>query len=424
MIKKNIKVCIISMAVVSSLNATDITTLLDGVIKQPDFKIQELLDQRSQLAVDKINDKLMPSLNGFVGYDRYNRASGMRPVIPSEMKNPHATLPFSKGITRAGANLSFPLFVKSLYTLKKKASLMHLASKDMIRLTKIQKEATVVGLSAKLNYLYDLLDALRAKKRSILSTRKKMAIMVKSGRSAESKLIKIDAKVNDLKMKILELQTQKNSLISKLQNLTGIEVNSRVSIIGRNKISEGEIFALKPLNAKLKASKLGLKAAKESYYPTIGLKGNYTYSSGDAINNDKDVDTDFADLGVFLNLPIYDASKGTKLQEAKLDYIQDKLKIEDTKQNLLIKAKELKKEISYLEHMLVLSQKNIKNQKRLLHIAKVSLLQGVFTEDEYLRYEDALADAKASYSDQRAKMWQDKAQLAVIYGNDLKEIVQ
>jgi len=171
-------------------------------------------------------------------------------------------------------------------------------------------------------------------------------------------------------------------------------------------------------------SKLEVKAAKESYYPTIGLKGNYTYSSGDAINNDKDIDTDFADLGLFLNLPLYDASKETKLQEAKLDYIQDKLKIEDTKKNLLIKARELKKEISYLEHMLDLSRKNIKNQKRLLHIAKVSLLQGVFTEDEYLRYEDALADAKASYSEQRAKMWQDKAQLAVIYGNDLKEIVQ
>jgi len=269
-----------------------------------------------------------------------------------------------------------------------------------------------------------LADALKAKKRSILSTRKKMAIMVKSGRSAESKLIKIDAKVNDLKMKILELQMQKNALASKIQTLTGIEVNSRVSITNKGKIREGEIFALKPLNAKLKASKLGVKAAKESYYPTIGLKGNYTYSSGDAINNDKDIDTDFADLGVFLNLPLYDASKGTKVEEAKLDYIQNRLKIEDTKKNLLIKAKELKKEISYLSSMLDLSRKNIKNQKRLLHIAKVSLLNGVFTEDEYLRYEDALAEAKASYSNQRAKIWQDKAQLAVIYGNDLKEIVQ
>jgi len=424
MIKQNIKACIISMAVLSSLSATDITTLLDGVTKQPDFKIQELLDQRSKLAVDQVNNKLMPSLNGFISYDRYNRASSMRPVIPSEMRNPNATLPFSKGIARAGANLSFPLFVKSLYTLKKKASLMHLASKDTIRLTKIQKEATVLGLSARLNYLYDLLDALKAKKRSILSTRKKMAIMVKSGRSAESKLIKIDAKVNDLKMKILELQMQKNALASKIQTLTGIEVSSRVSITNKGKIREGEIFALKPLNAKLKASKLGVKAAKESYYPTIGLKGNYTYSSGDAINNDKDIDTDFADLGVFLNLPLYDASKGTKVEEAKLDYIQNRLKIEDTKKNLLIKAKELKKEISYLSSMLDLSRKNIKNQKRLLHIAKVSLLNGVFTEDEYLRYEDALAEAKASYSNQKAKIWQDKAQLAVIYGNDLKEIVQ
>ncbi len=422
--KRSIKVSLFAFVLCGSLHATDITTLLEAIEKQPNVKLDALSIQRSQLALDKIKDNLMPKLDGFLGYERYNRPSSMRPVLPSEMKDPHATLPFSKGITRAGINFSWPLFVKSLFTLKEKATLMHLASKDKTRLNILQKEAAVVGLVAQLNYLHDLIMALDAKERSIFATREKIDLMVKSGRTPQSKLMTLDAKINDLKMQILSVKTRKNSLRAKLEKLTDIVVDTWVKLNKKADIKEGEIFALSPLNKTLKASKLGIKAAKERYYPTVALKGNYTYSQADAYNNDKDVDTDFANAGLFLNLPIYDASRDTSLQEAKLDYMQNRLKIEDTKQTIMTRAKELYQEISLLEESLKLSSKNIKNQKALLHIAKVSVENEVITQEEYLRYEDALAEAKATHAKTVANIWQDRAELAVIYGNDLKEIVK
>ena len=422
--KRGIKASLIALILSSGLQATEITTLLDAIAKQSNVKLDALSIQRAELARDKITDNLMPKLDGFVAYERYNRPSSMRPVLPSEMKDPHATLPFSKGITRAGVNLSWPLFVKSLFTLKEKATVMHLASKDKARLYRLQKEAAVVGLVAQQNYLHDLIEALEAKERSIMATRKKISLMVKSGRTPKSKLMTLDANINSLKMQILAVKTQKNSLRSKLENLTGVTVTSKVVLNKKEPIQKGEIFALSPLNKTLKASKLGVKAAKERYYPTLALKGNYTYSQAEAYNNDEDVDTDFANAGLFLNLPIYDATHSTSLQEAKLDYMQNRLKIEDTKQTIMIRAKELNQEISFLEESLILSSKNIKNQKALLHIAKVSVENEVITQEEYLRYEDALAEAKATHAKTVATMWQDRAELAVIYGNDLKEIVK
>ena len=77
-----------------------------------------------------------------------------------------------------------------------------------------------------------------------------------------------------------------------------------------------------------------------------------------------------------------------------------------------------------LNQSINLARKSIVNQQQLLKIAKVAFLDHRMSEEEYLRYEDALAKAKASLYGFEAKKWQDIAQLAVIYGNDLKRIVK
>jgi len=178
------------------------------------------------------------------------------------------------------------------------------------------------------------------------------------------------------------------------------------------------------LEKKLRASRAGIKAAKEGYYPTLAIKGNYTYSHGDAYNNDESVNTGYGMLGLYVNIPLYDSSKSTAVEEAKLDYYREKSLVDDTRDTLSIKAKELSREIALLKRSFGLAQKSVKEQKALLKIAKVSLENEVITQEEYLRYEDALANAKANLYKIRAQKWQDIAQLAVIYGNDLKRIVK
>lgn len=77
-----------------------------------------------------------------------------------------------------------------------------------------------------------------------------------------------------------------------------------------------------------------------------------------------------------------------------------------------------------MKKSVILAKKSVAEQRRLLKIAKVSLDNVTITQEEYLRYEDALADAKAVLYRAEAKQWQDTAQLAVIYGNDLRRIVK
>ena len=403
---------------------TTITNLLNAVDKRPQSMLDQIDVDKATLGVEKISDKMMPTLDGFVGYEVYSRPSSLRPVLPSEMRDLHAALPFSKNIGRAGIKLSWPIFVKSLYTLKGKATLMQLASKDKKRLGRIQREAQVVGSVAYLHYMEAMHRALKVKVTSIMATKKKIALMVKEGRLPQSQLLTLDAKINNLKMNIVGIEQQKNTLEATIETLTGIALRQSVRLRQKRALKKGAIFALAPLQKRLKAAQMDVKAAKERYYPSVAMKGSYTLSQADAYNNEKSVNTGYGSVGMYVNVPLYDSSRSTGVEEAKLNYLKEHSQIEETKERLEIKAKELRREIRLLKRTYSLAKKNVAHQKSLLKIAKVSLANEVVTQEEYLRYEDALADAKATLYKSEAKKWQDIAQLAVIYGIDLKRIVK
>jgi outer membrane protein TolC len=409
---------------VSVSEAVSLHTLLEGVKKRPQYQLDTIAVQQGALGERKVDDKLLPTLDGFAAVELYNRPSSLRPVLPSEMQQPQNGLPFSKKIGRAGVQFAWPVFVKSLYTLKEKAALMHMAAKEKQRLNLISHEAEVVGAVANMRYLETLKSALHAKKRSILATRRKVALMVKEGRAAQSELLTLDTHLNEIDINLVNIDKQRNALSAKVETLTGIALHHAVPVRQKRKVKKGEIFALKPLQRRVEASQRGVKAAKEGYYPTLALKGSYTHSQADAYNNDKSISTDFGSMGLYLSMPLYDRSKSTSIEEAKLSYLKEKTYLEDTRESLRVRGKELSREIGLLNRSMRLARKSVRDQKALLKVAKVSLENGVITQEEYLRYEDALASARANVAQIEAQKWQDIAQLAVIYGNDLKGIVK
>jgi len=95
-----------------------------------------------------------------------------------------------------------------------------------------------------------------------------------------------------------------------------------------------------------------------------------------------------------------------------------------TADELKIKAKGMRRQLRFLQHSLSLHQRNITNQKKLVEIARRSYDEGRMTLEEYLRYIDALYDAKAELYKSKAAYWQTLAQLAFLYGNDLGRIVR
>ena len=423
-----LKCLLVGLLAVHQLQAINITSLLNTLEKRPEHRLDSLNVEKSALGQQSIDDKLMPKVDLYGGYEIYSSPNGLLPVAPNELigmvKDQSIGQPFSKNIFREGVNFTWPLFVKSIYTLKEKASLLNLAAKEKQHLNLIQREAVVVGSVAQLRYLEALKSALRAKKHSIQQTEITTKMKVKEGRAPESALFVLNSHINTLDIGMNNINQSINLLVSKIETLTGVYLRQSISMQMKHTVEKGEIFALKPLQKRVAASKKGVQAADEAYIPSIVTKGNYTLSQADAYNNGKSIHENFGSAGIYVSMPLFDTSKSTASQQAKIAYLQEKTTLDQTAHSLIVQAKQLEREIRLLKRSVSLAQKSVTDQKRLLHIAKVSLRNESITQEEYLRYEDALADAKAALYKAEAQKWQDIAQLAVIYGNDLRRIVK
>ncbi len=408
--------------------STTITTLLNALEKRPESRLDLLAVDKSSLGEQVQGDKLMPKIDLYVGYEIYNSPNGMLPVAPNELinmvKDQRIGQPFSKQIMREGVNVTWSLFVKSIYTLKDKARLLHLAAKQKRKLNLIQRQAVVVGTVAQLRYLEALKTALKTKRHSIEQTEMTTRLKVKEGRVPQSALFILSSHINELDITMNTIEQNINLLTSKIEALTGIHVEHTIAMQMKTQIKREGIFALKPLQKRMEASQKGVEAAGEAYIPSIVAKGSYTYSQADAYNNGNRLHENFGTAGLYLTMPIFDRSKGTALQEAKISYMKEKTQYVQTQHALNVQIRQLTHEIALLKKSIALAKKSVADQQKLLHIAKVSLRNENITEEEYLRYEDALANAKAKLYSFRAKEWQDIAQLAVIYGNNLKGIVK
>jgi len=422
------KLWLLGLAATLQLQATSITTLLNTLEKRPEHRLDMLDVEKSALGRQAVSDKLMPTVGLYAGYEISNSPNSMLPVPPNTMigmvKDQSIPQPFSKSIFREGVNFTWPLFVKSLYTLGEKADLLNMAAKEKKQLNLIQREAVVVGSVAQLRYLEALKSALKAKKRSIRQTELTTRMKVKEGRAPQSAIFVLNSHINELDIAMNNIDQNINLLSAKIETLTGIRLKQSVPLRVKASVHRGDIFALRPLRSKVEAGKKGMQAANEAYIPSIVTKGNYTLSQADAYNNGKSLHENFGTAGLYLSMPLFDSSKGTASQQAKVEYLKEKTTLDQTEHALIVQAKQLEHEIRLLKKSVTLAKKSVADQKRLLKIAKVSFANGTITQEEYLRYEDALADAKAVLYNAQAKQWQDTAQLAVIYGNDLRRIVQ
>ena len=415
------------LAAVVALQASQLTHLFDALKKQPVTKVDELLVKSAKLNRQKVVDKFFPSINLFATYEYYNSYTNLRPVPPTEANSliaQHQPLPFAKNIQRVGASVSMPLFVKELFTIKKKM-------KHIVKLSKLKREldiytneAIILGAYANLNYLQNLTKSLEARVRSLQKTHEDLAIKVQTGRAAPVALDKIDSALDALKIAIGNVQTNEAKIRQQIEALTGIELQKATNIEKVGRIDEESFLALKIFDQKCKSAELDLQAAKEQFLPKLLLEGKWSenYAQKDVLLG-RSVHRGYGDITLKLVLPL-SKEKWTDIELAKVNLLKEQTQKSQTKIELESKAKSLKKQLQVLQHMQKLAKSRVQKAASLLRYAKTAFKVGRMIEEEYLRYEEGLLTAQSKLYEIEAKQWQLLGQLAVMYGNDLERIVQ
>jgi len=210
-----------------------------------------------------------------------------------------------------------------------------------------------------------------------------------------------------------------------LFSLTGIKLEKPVDMDFNTKVEHSKVLAsLEPLRAKIVADRLNVKVEKEKLYPALFAQGSYAFSQGAAYNNDKNVNETYGNIGVVLNIPLLQMDNYSEISLAKVEVQSSEVELEKMSDELGAKAQMLEESLPLLDNSVKLYQHSVNDKKQLLRIAKLNYKNGRLSTEEYLRYEDDVVSAEAKLYKSKAEVIQTKMQLAVLYANNIEEMVK
>jgi len=427
------KILIIGLLVQSSFlleaqNVMRLETLFDSLKTNPTTIANNIVMQKA-LAGKKLADGMLyPNIDLFGSYDYSNSPAGMIPIAPNDLlamvKDPTVAQPFSQNILRAGATISMPIFVKSIYTTAAKAKTMYKSAEQKSYIDLLQNEATIVGLNANLKYMNQLISALEKKNQSLEKTKELIVMRVNNQRAPQNALLKINDALNQVELSKSNIELKKSEAISMIQSLTGLYINKAVNMTQTGTYKDTGLVALNPLRYKIEAEQLGVRAEKEKLWPMLVARGNYNHALASAYNNNGEVNTDYVTVGLVLKVPIFQKPQYEKIKLANLEVMSLENDLAKKELELNTQAKQLQVNLGILENQLKLYKKSIEDKEGLLKIAKISYDNERMTIEDYLKYEDDLVLEQSKFYKAEAEKWQTLMKLSVIYGNNIEEIVK
>jgi len=424
---KNLFIALIFTPII--LNAHSMPELFDALKQNPNTKLDEISVKKSQINNDKVYATLYPKINLFAKYNHFSEPTGIVPVPPNTLikmvQDPSVAQPFGRNVYGYGASFTMPLFVKSIYTLVEQTKMMSKSSRKNKQINLLQNEALLVGTNATLQYLEALKKSLESKQYSLNETYKFVKIKVDSGRGAESELYKIQDALNGVEIALNNIEITKQKAYSSVESLTSIRLDKPVDMEQLSTYKEGDFQVLEPLKLKSLALSYGVKAQKEKiYWPSLSADGRYNRNTTDAYNNGKSITEDYSQVGVTLSIPLLNMNNYAGVDEAKIEAMKVKTQLDKESVSLKAQTNALQNSLDLIENSTLLYEKSVKNKQKLLNIAKISFKNGRMSMEEYLRYEDELVAQEAKLYESFMLKWQTLMKLAVIYANDIEEIVR
>ena len=428
MIKKILILVVFFPMLTQAQEVESIQMLFDSLKTHPQTMKGEINMEKALAGKRMATGMLYPNIGLFGAYNYATSPSGMLPIAPNELlgmvKDPSVAQPFSENILRAGASVSMPIFAKSIYTMAAKAKTMYKSAESKSYIDLLKNEAMLVGLNANLKFMNGMIDALEKKKQSIEKTKEIITIKVNNQRAPKSALLKINDALNQIELAKSGIELKKLQAISTIQSLTGLYLSNEINMEQVGTYTDSGLVALDPLKYKIEAERLNARAEKEKLWPMLVAQGNYNHSMANAYNNNLPVNKDFATVNLVLKVPLFQKSQYAKIKMANLEVQSLQNDLAQKELELSAQAQQLKINLQILDKQVELYKQSIEDKKGLLKVAKVAFDSNRMPIEDYLKYEDDLLMEQSKFYKTEAEKWQTLVKLAVIYGNNIENLVK
>jgi outer membrane protein TolC len=409
----------------TNCRAANIGDLLDAAARQPGYAVSTLSVQESDLQKERATGTLFPKLGLFGRFESYNSPTNLRPMPPTEV-NVQAgdSLPFSREILRYGLSFDAPVYVRELYVLRQKAMLLQEKAETDRQLDLLGRQASVVSLNSALTYLQALESAIAARRASLGKTLEDMSLKVKTGRSPESELLKIQKTLNDLDQQRNELDVKRLDTLREIRALTGIELTTAADMTLMHPPGGTSYLPVTAAQYDTDAAEKEVQRRQAARWPTLAVTGFVSGNDGEAYNTDSHIYRSYNEIALVLKFPLFDRTLSTDESIARVQLEKAKKHLEQTRLDMSALADTLDRKIPVVGKSIGLAEKSIADSQTLLSVAQVAVRSGRMTMEDYLRYESDVLAAQAALYQARQQRWQLVAQQAALYGTDLKGVVK
>ena len=410
----------------TNCRAASIGDLLDAAARQPGYKVSALSVQESDLQKKRATGALFPKLGLFGRFESYNSPTNLRPVTPTEAGRAvfGESVPFSDKILRYGLSFDAPVYVRELYMLRQKAMLLRDKAESDRQLDLLGRQASVVSLNSALTYLQALEAAIIARRASLGKTLEDMSLKVKTGRSPESELLKIQKTLNDLDQQRNELDVKRLDTLREIRALTGIELTAAADMTLMHPPGGTSYLPVTAAQYHTAAAAMEVQRRRAARWPTLAVTGFVSGNDGEAYNTDSHIYRSYNEIALVLKFPLFDRTLSTDESIARVQLEKAKRHLEQTRLDMSTLADTLDRKIPVVEKSIDLAEKSIADSQTLLSVAQVAVRSGRMTMEDYLRYESEVLAGQAALYQARQQRWQIVAQQAALYGTDLKGVVK
>lgn len=200
-------------------------------------------------------------------------------------------------------------------------------------------------------------------------------------------------KLNDAELTLIKVQN--GLLLSKmlLCQSCGLPLDSEISLEDENlddvliptyenKYTEEDIMNNRPelqsLDLATKIYSKKEKIARSEFLPTVAVFGNYVITNPSAFNGFETEFHGFFNVGVVAKVPLFHFGEGyNKIRKAKSETMIAKLKLDDTKELVMLQVSQYEKQIKEAESRLKMTTEKMSDAEENLRMATVGFNEGM-----------------------------------------------
>ncbi len=245
--------------------------------------------------------------------------------------------------------------------------------------------------------------------------------MIKEGVATKADGLKVDVKVNEADMQIMQVEDGLSLSKMLLCQLCGIPMSQEIQLADENK----ETVALDGLSADVQAqraaasdsakstrpelkmlqntvdlTKQSVKLVRAAYLPHVALTGGYMISNPNVFNGFQKNFTGVWNVGVLVQVPIWNWFDGTyKVRAAKASANIAQMNLEDTSEKIHLQITQSQFKVKEAQKKLGMAQKNIKSAEENLRCANIGFKEGVMEVTDVMAAQTAWQQAQSQKID-------------------------